>query len=158
MPALLTMRWFTTCLTIALLATLAIGAAPKLGISLGAGLLAVASAGLVWMASFDRNLICPKSPLDSIFLWLGSRSYSLYLTHIPTESIVSELRDRLVVYVPSLGHGVGVMFVGVCCLIFPLGVADLNYRFVETPLRLVGRRLSDRISHDERRFSPRTAH
>ena len=46
----------------------------------------VAGAVLVFIASFDRNYIMAPGWIRSVFLWVGTRSYAIYLIHIPAYS------------------------------------------------------------------------
>jgi peptidoglycan/LPS O-acetylase OafA/YrhL len=132
--------------TLALLVILAIAPAPAFGFTRATGILALVSGALVWIARFDRGLILPRSRLDPILLWVGSRSYSLYLIHAVAGGAGSELRDRIVGVTPQTGHWLGVA-VGVLCTVgLALGLSELNFRFVETPLRLVGRRVSHSLN------------
>jgi peptidoglycan/LPS O-acetylase OafA/YrhL len=105
------------------------------------GLVAVFSAVLVHAASFDRGYIMPVGWMRPVFLWFGSRSYSIYLAHLTAFSLTRELYFR---FRPvSLSHtsieemhyiliGFGLTFV----------LAELTYRLVETPARRYGRRIT----------------
>jgi peptidoglycan/LPS O-acetylase OafA/YrhL len=128
---------------------LATAAAPALHFSRATGALALASGGLVWLAHFDRGLVFPKSRFDPVFLWVGSRSYSLYLIHQVSVGAASMIRDRFVELIPHLNPLSGV-FIGVFLTIgSTLAFAELNFRFVETPLRKMGARLTSR-EHNQR--------
>nr|BFE92843.1 hypothetical protein GCM10020185_33790 [Pseudomonas brassicacearum subsp. brassicacearum] len=47
------------------------------------GVIAVLSAVLVWVASYDRDYLLPRSRFKTALTWVGSRSYGIYLIHIP---------------------------------------------------------------------------
>jgi peptidoglycan/LPS O-acetylase OafA/YrhL len=127
-----------TCMVI-----LATAAAPALHLSLATGYLAIASAILVWAASYDRGLVLPSRRFDGALLWVGSRSYSLYLTHWVAGKIASELRDRVATSVPMLPAGLTIAFGVLSTIGFTIAFAEGNYRILERPLRDVGRRLAD---------------
>jgi peptidoglycan/LPS O-acetylase OafA/YrhL len=70
--------------------------------------------------------------------WIGQRSYGLYLWH-PFVAVIFFYQFRL-------GDGVA-MFA--CVLLVSLFIAHTTHRFVERPLREVGRRLAERVGHAE---------
>lgn len=89
---------------------------------------------LVFAASLQQQKIVVPSRLRGAALWVGSRSYSLYLCHIPVWFSVLELMRRV-----GLGGErlVPVRFAvgfAACAL-----AADLTYRWVELPLQARGR-------------------
>lgn len=89
------------------------------------GLLALICAALVWLASYDQGYILPHSnPLHKILLWLGSRSYSIYLVHIVAFKLSCELVVDSFVYLLPAG------------LILTFILSELNFRFIEKPLRI----------------------
>ncbi len=106
------------------------------------GLIALLSAALVLLASHDRDLLLADGPLRRVLLWVGARSYALYLIHIPAFFATRELFFRLL---PGEPPGVGLALAhGACTLVLLLGLAEANYRLVETPLRRHGARVSAR--------------
>jgi peptidoglycan/LPS O-acetylase OafA/YrhL len=108
------------------------------------GFVAVIGGLLVWMASYDAGLIVPSGALKKALLWVGSRSYAIYLIHVPVVAITLELTNR--VFDPSLiAPGTLNPMMIAFALALTAILADLNFRFVETTLRRVGVRLSDRI-------------
>jgi peptidoglycan/LPS O-acetylase OafA/YrhL len=106
------------------------------------GLLAIISGVLVLIASYDKNYILPPSRFKSVMVWLGSRSYSIYLIHVTCHSFITELKR-------SSGIAEGGMtsvVLSLACLPIILLVAEANYRFIETRFRRMGRRLADGFS------------
>jgi peptidoglycan/LPS O-acetylase OafA/YrhL len=76
--------------------------------------------------------------------WVGARSYALYLIHLPVYHAAVELWSRLNPAVLKSGGGHTLILLATALPpIFLL--ADLNYRFVEVPLRRRGARLAERI-------------
>jgi peptidoglycan/LPS O-acetylase OafA/YrhL len=108
------------------------------------GLIAVLSAAVVWVASYDRDYLFPRGRLKRFMCWMGARSYALYLTHIPAFFAAREIWFRVdpAMWDPSPGHALLLLATGFG-LAFAL--ADLNYRFVELPLRRRGARIAERI-------------
>ncbi|AOK40910.1 acyltransferase family protein [Burkholderia vietnamiensis] len=118
------------------------------------GLLSVVSAMLVFAASYNKGYIFPVPVVSQVLQWVGSRSYALYLIHYPVFHATSELWHRTLLPGHSLD---GTYTLRAALTAFPLLflLAELNFRFVETPGRRFGQMLAKRIS--ERATSPRTA-
>jgi peptidoglycan/LPS O-acetylase OafA/YrhL len=99
------------------------------------------SAILVLLASFDGDYLMRDGMLKRSLLWVGSRSYALYLLHVPVMFGVRELWLRLGIQ-PAHGHGWGLVLLALGLM----GVlAELNFVLVEAPLRARGARISDAI-------------
>lgn len=109
------------------------------------GAIAVLGAVLVWVASYDRDYLLPRGLLKNLMVWVGSRSYGIYLIHIPAYSLVRELIFRLqAAGLPSPGgHPILTILIagGLIALL-----SELNYRFVEMPMRNRGASLVQRLS------------
>jgi peptidoglycan/LPS O-acetylase OafA/YrhL len=103
------------------------------------GLTAIICGLLVLIASYDRDYILPPSRFKSALVWLGSRSYSIYLIHVTCHSFIMELKRSAGI---SEGSIISVALTLVC-IPFILVVAETNYRFIETPFRRIGRRIAD---------------
>lgn len=101
------------------------------------------SALLVWMAAYDADFVLRSGPLKSLLMWVGSRSYAIYLIHVPAYFAVRELFFRLgLATSPSLS----LLFAYLLSAMFLLFMlAELNYRFVEVPLRRYGVAFSARF-------------
>lgn len=78
-------------------------------------------------------------------VWLGDRSYGLYLWHFPVILVVYERTTDLLP--PDTSH---IVFRMVAIWVLALGLAMLSFRFVEVPARDYGRRLSRRIATQNR--------
>lgn len=59
------------------------------------GFIAMVAACLVWLASYDRGYIFGYSGMSPIMIWLGSRSYAIYLIRWPMLKVVNEVSFRL---------------------------------------------------------------
>jgi peptidoglycan/LPS O-acetylase OafA/YrhL len=112
-------------------------------VSIKVGMIALVSALLVWVASYDRDYLGFPRPISNILIWLGARSYGIYLIHIPAFFFTREIGYRL--------HGVaefGPEFFYPLLLtatILIVLLCELNYRFVETPFRRKGKLIAERI-------------
>lgn len=108
------------------------------------GIIAVVSAALVWIASYDADLLFPNGLFKSLMIWLGTRSYAIYLVHIPAFFFARELYHRLA---PApLGPDENMfwpLLIMAGALILLL--SDLNYRFIEIPFRARGVTLANKI-------------
>jgi peptidoglycan/LPS O-acetylase OafA/YrhL len=105
------------------------------------GIIALISAGLVFIASFDGDYLMSDGVAKRCLLWVGSRSYALYLLHVPVMFGVRELRLRLDVH-PAHGHGWGLVLLALGLM----GVlAELNFLLIEAPLRARGARIARAI-------------
>lgn len=90
-------------------------------------LVALATAGAIWAAA-DPGSILSRVLGVRPMVWIGLRSYGIYLWHWPVIMLT-----RPEVDVPFDGPALVALRVGLT-----LGIAGLSYRFVETPLRRHG--------------------
>lgn len=111
------------------------------------GLLALASASLVFIASFNKGYIfCPK-PLRKLLLWIGSRSYAIYIIHMP---VIYFIQESTVRYYVSIGQGPSktvmlCIVMTMLALIVTAILVEMNFRMIEKPLRNYGRKLAGYI-------------
>ena len=106
------------------------------------GCIAFASALLVWFASRDAGCITEPlpAPIARIAVWLGASSYAIYLIHIPAYFIVREAAFRAGIRVadfPWLSVLAAAMLI--------LALAEVNYRWLESPLRRHGHRVAQKF-------------
>jgi len=109
------------------------------------GAIAVLSAVLVWVASYNRDYLLPPGLLKNLMTWVGSRSYGIYLIHIPAYALVREFIFRLqAAHLPSpAGHPILTLLLAGGLIVL---LSELNYRFVEMPMRNRGASLVKRLS------------
>jgi peptidoglycan/LPS O-acetylase OafA/YrhL len=98
---------------------------------------------LVLLASYNRDYLMPDGAAKRALLWVGSRSYALYLCHIPAFFATREIMHRLhpgtkfdaddFWWFLAIASGIIV----VC--------AELNYRILETPLRRRGAQIAQAL-------------
>ncbi len=109
------------------------------------GLVGLISAVLVFLASFNGDYLCPNGLFKRVMLWVGGRSYAIYLVHIPAYLLTREIWFR----VEPRGTAFNSVFTlrfALTAAILVASFAELNYRFVEVPLRRRGRRIADRLA------------
>ena len=101
------------------------------------GMMATLSAILVWIASYDRNFLLAPGPLKSLLTWTGTRSYALYLWHIPAFFATREIWFRLAPDGTVFDASWTITFIATAGVLLP-AIAELNYRLIEMPLRQRG--------------------
>ncbi|MBC3346288.1 acyltransferase [Pseudomonas sp. SWRI196] len=108
------------------------------------GVIALLSAVLVWVASYDRDYLLPRSPLKTALTWVGSRSYGIYLIHIPVFFLLRELWFR---FAPLGSPDVASdPWLALACALTLIGLlSELNYRMIEMPMRQRGAQLVERL-------------
>jgi peptidoglycan/LPS O-acetylase OafA/YrhL len=108
------------------------------------GSIAVLSAVLVWIASYNRDYLMPAGAVQRLLAWVGSRSYGIYLIHIPAYQLVRELIFRLQnAGLPSpAGHPIVTLLLAFGLIVL---LSELNYRFIEMPMRNRGAALVKRL-------------
>ncbi|XRD86343.1 acyltransferase [Dyella acidisoli] len=108
--------------------------------SFAIGGIAIATTALVWIASYDANYLIRQSWLKRGLTWIGNRSYAIYLCHIPIFFLLREFCFRFGLEHPSAW----LLGATAACLIAL--VAEMNFRYVEQPLRHHGRQVANRFS------------
>lgn len=94
----------------------------------------------VLAASYNQNYFVRTKWLKAMLLWVGSRSYALYLIHIPVYKFVWEVYFRSIPDFPRHDHWpVLTMAYVFSCLLLTFFISELNFRFIEEPLRKRGR-------------------
>ena len=97
----------------------------------------------VFVASFNQNYIVRGGPLKPILMWIGARSYGIYLAHIPIFAITREIFHRTNSDTPLETRSLGAMtLLVVSATVLTLIAVELNYRYLEKPLQEKGRRIS----------------
>jgi peptidoglycan/LPS O-acetylase OafA/YrhL len=102
------------------------------------GMLAMIAAALVWLASYGKGYLFGYQRLTGPMQWLGARSYGIYLIHLPVFKFTHEAAIR---YLQASGQAYSLavvpfllLFSGVLIVL----LAELNFRYVEEPLRRRG--------------------
>jgi peptidoglycan/LPS O-acetylase OafA/YrhL len=115
------------------------------------GVVALMAISLVFVGSYDKDYLMPDNPLKKIFLWFGSRSYALYLAHISAYYACREIWFRIEPANTVFDTTYNIPFILTASVLL-FGFAELTYRFVETPCRLHGKMLAERINFDSTQF------
>ena len=129
---------------IALLALMAISSERFLWSSWRLGAIALVSAVLVWIASYDRHYLAISGWPRNTLVWIGSRSYAIYLVHVPAFFLTREIWFRI--YGGADWGGAFTLPFALTATALILAGAELNYRWVESPLRMLGNQVAQRIS------------
>lgn len=101
-------------------------------------LIAMASAVLVFVSSYNKSYLGISGIIGKFLLWLGDRSYSVYLLHyfviwsVMTLTPIGSFHQNVV--------GVSITLVSIILGTFLL--SELSYRFIEVPSRVRGHRLA----------------
>ncbi len=108
------------------------------------GIVAVISACLVWLASFDGNYLLAPSFIKQAMIWIGSRSYAIYLIHIPAFFMTREFWFRIEPRGNVFDAAYAVPYLLTATFIL-LALSEINYRLIETPLRRKGAAIAARM-------------
>lgn len=117
---------------------LGLAVTPSLHIPFTTGLLALFSGILVFFASQDKGYTSFR--LFKPTIWIGSRSYALYLLHLPIYCLTQELWYRMKPAV--FGWRFEPLF-AITAIALLYVFAELTYRMVENPLRKIGQKKAD---------------
>ncbi|WP_166216960.1 acyltransferase family protein [Pseudomonas atagonensis] len=131
-------------ITLFLLYMLGAIAGQMIGVPIAVGLIAVTALILVWLSSYQKGYIYCPAILSGLGQWLGSRSYALYVIHMFAYHLSTEIWSRVA---SERGVPLGAEFtVELLLTSFAIMVicSELNYRFVEMPLRRRGAEISRR--------------
>ncbi|MBP3998305.1 acyltransferase family protein [Pseudomonas koreensis] len=113
-------------------------------IPIAVGLIAIVSALIVWLASYQQGYIFCPSFLTGPLKWLGSRSYALYVIHMFAYHLSTEIWSRVAAGNDShlsSSYTIELLLTSVSIM---LVMSELNYRYVEQPLRKRGAEIAKR--------------
>lgn len=153
-PTAMQSHWLRYPVLLALFGTLAWISADPDGATLNwrIGLIAMLCVTLVWLGSYGRGYICADGRLKTVLMWIGSRSYAIYLIHIPAYFFVRECFWRMGMAGNPPPPYSSFIYAATAMLLIGL-LAEANYRWVETPLRDRGVRLARRIQQRDSQAS-----
>jgi peptidoglycan/LPS O-acetylase OafA/YrhL len=136
--------WGPIVLTGLLVCLAALGTDQLRIVSIRIGMIALLCAALVWIASYDRDYLCPRGTFKNLMMWLGTRSYAIYLIHVPAFFFTREIWHRL--YPDQAGFGDPFFYPFVLTAgALIIALSELNYRLIECPLRERGKRIAQRM-------------
>jgi len=108
------------------------------------GLTALICAALVWLASYNIGLTINIKALAAPLAWVGERSFSIYLTHIVSFSVVRLFYESL--YLASVNANLlSQIFLFLIGISITFILSHFNYIFVEKPWIAKGQIFADRI-------------
>ncbi|MBW4239800.1 acyltransferase [Enterobacter roggenkampii] len=141
MPNLMNKMAFRVVVVIMMLSGLAIFARGMV-VPFYIGAMAIPCAVLVWLASYNCGLLFRSVRNNRTLLWIGSRSYSIYLTHsIGYYSIY----HYLIAYNGEVSgkDTFRILFLGTLATVF---LAEFSYRVIEDPIRKIGKKVAKGIT------------
>ena len=145
-PHLLRHGLLAVITVIAALLVLGIGGAEHLPIKdYRYGIITCVSGLLVFAASFDDNYFSRPTWLKTPLLWVGTRSYALYLTHMPCFFMTREIWFRLEPPGTRFDTAYTWYFLTTAVVLL-IVLSELNFRFIETPLRKHGVEVARRLA------------
>ena len=104
------------------------------------GMVSVLAGVLVYTASFASGYIIRDGLLRRCLVWVGARSYAIYLIHMPAFALTREIYSRFSAPVWVASTSLMLQYLAIAFAIIILA-AELNYRYVEMPARRYGRTL-----------------
>lgn len=124
--------------------------AQLIAMPIAVGLIAIVSAVIVFLASFDAGYL-PKIPiLTPMLIWLGARSYGTYLLHVFVYRFTIEIWSRYAEMNGQTFDGRFTLRLVLTAALLIVVLAQLNYQFIETPWRKRGVRLArERLAEAE---------
>lgn len=105
------------------------------------GVIAITSGIIVIIASFNNDCFVPNERLKPLFIWVGERTYSIYLIHIPSYFTVREIFFRID---PNMSLTPTIIALHIlCATILIISLAQFSFKYVETPLRRRGAKIAN---------------
>lgn len=99
----------------------------------------VATGALVLAASYNKGYIPGSGLAGQTMIWLGDRSYSVYVCHMPALLVVYELVFRVVGVYGSQAHWQHAAIAVIVSWALTLLFASFSYQFLEKPWQRRGR-------------------
>ena len=133
--------WAAMLATLALFVLLVRAGSPNAGVPSRYSVIALVAVVLVWLSSYARGYIFAPARTRPVLLWFGSRSFALYLVHVPVLlALAGATRAWQVgsaLHTHSLNHKLAAAAFAAMLLL-----AELTHRLVERPFRDHGRRIA----------------
>ncbi len=111
------------------------------------GFLAFVSAIIVLLAASYENSLGSVRLYRKVMLYIGSRSYSIYIIHLITFFIIAETWAK---YFPNMEFSafekrISNVFIILLAFVTVFALSELNYRFIEVPMRIQGKNLAKKF-------------
>jgi len=142
-PRALSRGWLAVFVLIGMCAVLAALPATFAKIPFHTGLVALVSTGMVWIASYGSGYTLPDGAIKRALVYIGSRSYAIYLIHVPIYRLTRELWTHFARDPTAIDGAYSLRFIFTAIPLVLL-LAEFNYRIVETPLRHYGVQAAER--------------
>jgi peptidoglycan/LPS O-acetylase OafA/YrhL len=143
-PVILRRRWVAMPVVAVLVVLLAALPSKLEVVSFSTGSLAICCAALVWFASYDRDYLWPPGMGKRALVWVGTRSYSIYLTHLVGFGLTREIWHRLSPAATTLDAGYTLAFLATGFFL-TLILSEFNYRLIEVPFRRQGKHAASAV-------------
>lgn len=105
------------------------------------GFVSVSASALVLLSSANINMIGIAPKLRKLALYIGSRSYSIYLIHDPVLATTRELIIKL--NISNLQSHTSTFLALIFALAATVALSEFSFRAIETPLRFIGNKISE---------------
>ncbi len=106
----------------------------------------------VCIAAVGKNSVLPIKGGSAIMDWLGSRSFTLYLTHLPMILLVRYCWMHAAPRVGIQYSQEHTLAIFITWILTTLLVTEFSYRFFEKPLMQRGRRIANRVESESTKF------
>jgi peptidoglycan/LPS O-acetylase OafA/YrhL len=91
----------------------------------------------VWLGSYRGGYLFPEGRIRSVLAYIGARSFAIYLVHNPAFWLTRETWSRIEGIGFQFGSNYNIRFCLTAIALIAI-FSELNYRFIETPLRKRG--------------------
>ncbi|TPK73399.1 acyltransferase [Mesorhizobium sp. B2-4-17] len=105
------------------------------------GFVALSAGSIVLLVSADRQALTGSASMRALAVYVGSRSYSLYLVHQPAYALIKEVSLSAGLPLSSVSAQIGGTIVAVG---LSFAVAEFSYLVVENPARQWGAKRAQR--------------
>ncbi|RFB80034.1 acyltransferase family protein [Methylovirgula sp. 4M-Z18] len=109
------------------------------------GMIAIMSALMVFLASYDGDWLFNIPRLRPTLVWIGARSYALYLLQAPAYQLVHKI-SSLQTVVDTVPEKFLAVITSLATFSLMALLAELNYKYLETPLRRRGAQIAAAFS------------
>lgn len=107
-------------------------------------LVSLIALALVWIASYDAGYLMAQGRVCDGLVWIGQRSFAIYLIHNPVFWLVRWGYGSVFPGTPA-GPAETLPFLLAAAMLLA-ALADLSFRFLETPLRRFGKQVAVSIT------------
>jgi peptidoglycan/LPS O-acetylase OafA/YrhL len=128
----------------ALILILLLGLSATLPFFSSVAVIAVVCAVLVWLASYSKGYIFGNARYSDTMVAIGARSYSLYVIHLPIFFLTSSTIGKFAA--TQFSTTAANIFSCLLALSLMIFLTELNYRYIEMPIRDRGRKMAKQLT------------